>query len=78
MIAAALMVMLVMALIASMSTNALTELIIVTNMPTVRIISAVLLALVLSDSLEMELFAKTWTSVKAKMTAMRIHFAATL
>ena len=59
MIAAALMVMLVTALIVLMLTNALTELITVTNMPIVQMISVVLLALVLSDTLEMELFART-------------------
>ena len=59
MIAAALMVMLVTALIVLMLTNALTELITVTNMPIVQMISVVLLALVLSDTLEMELFVRT-------------------
>ena len=53
------MVMLVTALIASMSTNAPTELIIVTSMPIVQTILVVSLALVLSDTLEMELFVRT-------------------
>ena len=59
MIAAALMVMLVTALIASMLMNAPTELIIVTNMQIVRMILVVSLALVLPDTLEMELFVRT-------------------